>query len=334
MTIKVGIVGTGYAARSRAEALTDDQRSQPLLVAGYCHTEEFARRYGLQAVKSWQQLVVDPRIDLVAVANVSSQHGEVVEAALQAGKQVVVEYPLSLDVTQAERLVRLAADRGLLLHVEHIELIGGLHRTMREYLPHVGVPTYVHYRTLNPQHPAPLKWTYRQDLFGFPFCGALSRVHRLTNLFGQVEQADCHTQIVCHEPPCDYFKGILSSARLRFKSGLIAELTYGKGENLWVRRREIEVQGNAGALVFVGNEGTMTTAEGVKAITVAPRRGLFIQDTRMVLDYLTDCAPLYVSAAESVYALRVADALRRASQSGMTVALPSEDLATYDSATH
>ena len=90
MAIKVGIVGTGYAAKSRVEALADDWRSQPLLVAGHCHTEEFARRYGLQAVESWQQLVVDPRIDLVAVANVSSQHGEVVEAALQAGKQVVV----------------------------------------------------------------------------------------------------------------------------------------------------------------------------------------------------------------------------------------------------
>lgn len=321
MNIKVGVIGTGYAARSRVAALLADRRSQPLLVAGYRHTAAFAEKYGLQVVESWPQLVSDPRIDLVVVANVSSLHGEVVEAALQAGKSVVVEYPLSLDVSQAERLVDLAADQGLLLHVEHIELLGGLHRAMKEYLPDAGIPAYVNYRTLNPQHPAPLKWTYRQDLFGFPFCGALSRVHRLTNLFGQVEKVDCCTQIASRETDAAYFKGILSSARLQFKSGLVAELTYGKGENLWARRRDIEVQGSLGALVFVGNEGTVTTAEGVKAIAVAPRKGLFVKDTRMVLDYLTDHVPLYVSAAESLYALKVGDALRRASQSGQTVYL-------------
>ncbi len=321
MRIKVGVVGTGYAAKSRVEALLVEERSQPLLVAGHRHTAAFAERYGLQAVESWQQLVEDSRIDLVVVANVSSLHGAVVEAALQVGKSVVVEYPLSLDVSQAERLVRLATDKGLLLHVEHIELLGGLHRAMREYLPQVGVPAYVNYRTLNPQHPAPVKWTYRQDLFGFPFCGALSRVHRLTNLFGQVEKVDCCTQIVSRETNADYFKGVLSSARLQFESGLVAELTYGKGENLWTRRRDIEVQGASGALVFVGNEGTLTTAERVKAIAVAPRKGLFVKDTQMVLDHLTDQVPLYVSAAESLYALRVGDALRQASERGRTVYL-------------
>lgn len=321
MSFRVGIVGTGYAAKARVEALLADGRSQPLLVAGYRHTAAFAEKYGLQAMESWPQLVDDARIDLVVVANVSSLHGDVVEAALNAGKSVVVEYPLSLDLSQAERLVRLALDRGLLLHVEHIELLGGLHVAMREHLPAVGLPGYVSYRTLNPQQPAPTKWTYRRDLFGFPFCGALSRVHRLTHLFGQVERVDCCTRIDSSQADSRYFKGILSSARLQFDCGLIAELTYGKGENLWVRRRDVEVQGSLGALAFVGNEGTITTAEGEKAIAVAPRKGLFVKDTEMVLDYLTDGTPLYVSAAESLYALRVGDALRRASDSGETVCL-------------
>lgn len=321
MSIRVGIVGTGYAARARIEALLADERSQPLLVTGYQHTNAFAEKYGLQAEESWELLVNDARVDLVVVANVSSLHGDVVEAALNAGKSVVVEYPLSLDLSQAERLVKLALARGLLLHVEHIELLGGLHLAMRKYLPAVGVPGYVSYRTLNPQQPAPTKWTYRQDLFGFPFCGALSRVHRLTNLFGQVERVDCCTRIVSNQADSHYFGGVLSSARLQFDCGLVAELTYGKGENLWVRRRDIEVQGSLGALAFVGNEGIVTTAEGEKAITVAPRKGLFVKDTGMVLDYLADGTPLYVEAAESLYALRVGDALRRASDSGETICL-------------
>ncbi len=318
--IRVGLVGTGYAAKVRVEALLADERSHPLIVSGHQHTASFAQTYGLESAPSWQVLVNDPRLDLVVVAHASALHGDVVEAALEAGKHVVVEYPLSLDLAQAERLVALAAAKRLLLHVEHIELLGGLHVAMQTHLPLVGEAQYVSYRTLNPVHPAPMSWTYQLDLFGFPFCGALSRVHRLTNLFGQVAQVSCCTQTVMREE-ASAFSSILSSARLTFRSGLIADLTYGKGDQLWVRRRDVEVQGSAGAMSFVGNEGQLITADGNQAIAVAPRKGLFVKDTTGVLDYLTEGKPLYVSAAESVYALSVGDALRRASESGETVYL-------------
>ncbi len=325
MVIQVGLVGTGYAAKVRAQAFQKDARSHLNQVAnyqnGWAHTEAFAQAYGLNAVKSWLQLVTDEAIDLVVVATASGLHGEVVEAALTAGKQVVVEYPLSLDLAQARRLVELAAARQLLLHVEHIELLGGLHVAMQTHLADIGVPSYVSYRTLNPQRPAPMKWSYHRALFGFPFCGALSRVHRLTNLLGRVASVTCCTQSISNVENANYFTSILSSARLRFENGVIAELTYGKGEGLWAYHRDIEVQGSLGAMVFVGNEGQLMTAEGARKIAIAPRKGLFVKDTTYVLDYLTQGSPLYVSAAESVYALSVGDALRRASESGETIYL-------------
>lgn len=323
MAIQVGLVGTGYVARVRAQALSADVRSQLVSVTGrdIARSHAFAEAHGLHSVPSWRHLVRDPMLDLVVVATVSALHGEVVEAALNAGKHVVVEYPLSLDVVQAERLVALAADKDLLLHVAHIELLGGLHVAMRSRLPRLGVVSYVNYRTLKPQRPAPMKWTYQSELFGFPFCGALSRVHRLTNLFGPVKLVDCCTQMIRNETDPSYFKSLLSSGRLLFDSGVVAELTYGKGENLWAYHRDVEVQGSLGALAFVGNEGTVTTVEGVEKIAVTPRRGLLVQDTTRVLEHLTVGAPLYVSAAESVYALKVGDALRRASKCGQSVYL-------------
>jgi biliverdin reductase len=323
MDIRAGLVGTGYAARARAGALMADARSRLISVAGHRpeSTAAFAQAHDLQPVASWQQLVSDDQIDLVVVCTVSSLHGDVVEAALTAGKHVVVEYPLSLDLAQAERLVALAAAQNLLLHVEHIELLGGLHVAMRDYLPQVGAPTYVSYRTINPQHPAPKKWTYHTEMFGFPFCGALSRVHRLTNLWGRVARVDCCTQTVSDEADAAYFKNILSSARLQFENGVVAELTYGKGDRLWNYHREIEVQGSLGAMAFIRDEGTLTTANGTAPIAVSPRRGLFVKDTEAVLEYLTEGKEIYVSAAESLYALSVGDALRRASLSGETIYL-------------
>ena len=327
MVVSVGVVGTGYAARTRVEAFTTDGRSRVIKVAGRSleRTQAFAQQYGLQAAESWRSLTEDPTIDLVVVATVSSLHGGVVETALKAGKSVVVEYPLSLDLSQAKRLVKLAAEKRLLLHVEHIELLGGLHGAMKEYLPRVGTARYVSYRTINIVRPAPLKWTYRFDLFGFPFCGALSRVHRLTHLFGRVRAVDCCTRVVDSEVNADYFSSVLSSARLQFENGLVAELTYGKGADFWAARRHVEIQGSLGALVFARNEGCLITAEGEESITVAPRKGLFVKDTRGVLDYLLEGTPLYVSAEESLYALSVGDALRRASEGGQTVYLDDSD---------
>lgn len=321
--IRVGIVGTGYAAKIRVQAFGDDRRSRAIKVAGRSaeRTELFAQEHGLEAVEDWRSLVGDDDIDLVVVATVSCLHGDVVQAALTADKDVVVEYPLSLDAGQAEALVAIAKEKRRLLHVEHIELLGGLHQAMKVHLPRIGTPSYVNYRTINVVRSAPLKWTYRFDLFGFPFCAALSRVHRLTQLFGGVKAVDCCTRTIQNQADSNYFSSVLSSARLQFKSGLVAEVTYGKGEGFWIGRRDVEVQGQSGALLFERNEGTLTTEAGVESIAVAPRKGLFVKDTQGVLDYLTEGTPLYVRPEDSLYALRVGDALRRASEDGKGVVL-------------
>ena len=316
------MIGTGYAAKARTGALETDSRARTIAVAGRddCRSAQFAQAHGLRAMRSWQALAADDSVDLVVIATVSALHGEIAEAALKAGKHVVVEYPLSFDVMQAERLVDLAARRGLLLHVEHIELLGGLHRAMRAGLDNVGEARYVSYRTLNPQNPAPRKWTYRRALFGFAYFGALSRVQRMVNLFGAVRRVSCCTQYLGDDEfGKDWFRGVMSSARLEFECGVVAELTYGKGEGLWIRRRDVEIQGRRGAIAFTGNQGKLVTAEGAQIIAVEPRKGLFVKDTDAVLGHLTEGTSLYVSAAESLYALRVADALRRASESGQTV---------------
>lgn len=322
MVIRVGLVGTGYAARARIKALKEDGRSHPIAIASRYgqRAEELAQAHGLNAVENWRSLVADKAVDLVVVATVSALHGDVVEAALRAGKHVVVEYPLSLEVDQAKYLVALAAKKSLLLHVEHIELIGGLHQAMRTGLAELGEVSYVSYRTLNPQNPAPQKWTYNQNLFGFAYCGALSRVQRMVNLLGAVARVSCCTRY-SGEGEDGWFKGVVSSARLEFVSGGVAELAYGKGEGLWLKRRDVEMQGALGAIAFTGNAGRLVTSTGERAIAVEPRKGLFVKDTAAVLSYLTEKTPLYVSAAESLYALSVADALRRASESGSTVAV-------------
>lgn len=320
LPIKAGLVGTGFAAKLRAETLQADERSHLVAVTGHTpdKTQEFARNYEASPVDSWQQLVEHPDVDLVIISTINRDHGAIAQAALNADKHVVVEYPLSLDPSEGETLIALAQAKGKLLHVEHIELLGGLHQALRQSLPEIGNPFYARYVTLAPKHPAPRNWTYHPELFGFPFSGAVSRIHRLTDLFGEVASVSCQAQFW---DASDYYTACLCTAQLRFVSGLIAEVTYGKGETFWQSLRNFEVHGDKGTLLFEGDQGTLIRGEERTPIEVAGRRGLFVKDTGMVLDYLVEGTPLYVSPAASCYALKVADGLRQSAETGKTISL-------------
>ncbi|KAM3103552.1 Gfo/Idh/MocA family protein [Phormidesmis sp. 146-12] len=314
LPLQVGLVGTGFAAKLRAETINADPRAQLNGVAGHRSekTQEFGHIHQTQAFSIWQELIDNPRLDLVIISGVNRDHGPIARAALQAGKHVVVEYPLSLDVKEAEELIALAKSKNRLLHVEHIELLGGVHQALIGSLLQIGIPIYARYATVTPQHPVPQKWTYHTELFGFPLSGALSRLHRLTHAFGEVETVYCQNRY--WQLNDSYYSACLCAAQLQFKSGLIADVLYGKGDALWQSERKMEVQGEKGGLVFDGDGGLLINAEGSQAIAVGARRGLFIKDTTAVLDHLIQNTPLYVSAEESLYTLRVAEAARRSAE--------------------
>nr|WP_228014375.1 Gfo/Idh/MocA family oxidoreductase [Fortiea sp. LEGE XX443] len=315
------MVGTGYAAKLRAEALLQDERSHLVAVVGHNTetTESFAKEYQTTALNSWQELVEREDVDMVVISTVNRDHGAIARAALSHGKHVVVEYPLSVDLAEAEELIALAKTQNKLLHVEHIELLGGLHQALKQNLAKIGDVFYVRYSTINPQNPAPRKWTYNHELFGFPLIGAISRLHRLVDLFGKVFTVNCHQRYWSIES--EYYQTCFCMSQLCFSSGLLAQIVYGKGETIWQPERKFEVHGKKGGLIFDGNTGYLIQAEETTPIDVGTRRGLFAKDTTMVLDHLFDGTPLYVTPEESLYTLKVADAAKRAAQTGLTIFL-------------
>jgi biliverdin reductase len=315
--IRVGLVGTGYAAKLRAEAVNQDDRAKLVGVAGHRadKTTEFSHTHQTQAFNAWQELI--DQVDLVIICGVNSEHSSIAQTALESGKHVVVEYPLAIDLESATKAVKTARDRNLLLHVEHIELLGGVHQAFLKALSQVGTPFYARYGTATPQNPAPAKWTFNPQLFGFPLVGALSRPHRLIHVFGAVDSVSCQNRYWNVER--DRFSGCLCKAQLNFKNGVIADVVYSKGETAWTPERKLEIQGDRGALIFNGDEGMLVNSQGATAIEIGARRGLFAKDTSAVLDYLLEGKPLYVQAEESLYTLKVAIAAQRSAAQGQTI---------------
>jgi predicted dehydrogenase len=68
---------------------------------------------------TYAEVLADPEVAAVAIATPAATHSELVCAALDAGKHVLVEKPLTDSVAEGEKLVDLAERNGLVLMCDH-----------------------------------------------------------------------------------------------------------------------------------------------------------------------------------------------------------------------
>src|SRR5438552_664827 len=76
-------------------------------------------RRGLRVSQSIEELLNDRDIEAVLVATPTAMHFEHAMAALSAGKHVMVEKPMAMDLDQSRKLVDEAKQRRLVLSVFH-----------------------------------------------------------------------------------------------------------------------------------------------------------------------------------------------------------------------
>lgn len=119
-TIRIGLVGFGYAARvfhAPLIAATEGLRLQAVASSDAAKVES---ALGDDVpVRTTTTLIASEDIDLVVVATPNDSHFPIAHAALQAGRHVVVDKPFTLTLEQARDLAGLAAARGRLLSVFH-----------------------------------------------------------------------------------------------------------------------------------------------------------------------------------------------------------------------
>lgn len=84
------------------------------------------RNFGLDALLS------DPTIDAVYISSINERHLAQAAAAAAAGKHVLCEKPLSIDLDSARQIVNLCATHGVVLGVNHHLPAAGTHRTIRK----------------------------------------------------------------------------------------------------------------------------------------------------------------------------------------------------------
>jgi len=92
------------------------------------------RNPGLQTTEDYRVILSDPEVDAVLVATEVVTHHALARAALEAGKHVFVEKPLTNSTEQARDLAALAKGRGLTLGVGHVFLYHPAFRALKAAL--------------------------------------------------------------------------------------------------------------------------------------------------------------------------------------------------------
>ena len=116
--IGVGLVGTGKISRQFAAAVRATPGVLPQLV--FSREEATGQRYAKECgvadyTASWEGFLADPRVEAVYIATPNVTHYRQALEALQAGKHVLCEKPLTTDAARFEILASEAASRGLVL---------------------------------------------------------------------------------------------------------------------------------------------------------------------------------------------------------------------------
>jgi predicted dehydrogenase len=115
MRLQAAIAGTGFIGRvhARSARLAGAQLAGVAASSPEAAQTAAAELRADRAFDSAEAMVRDPGIDVVHICTPNHLHLPLAEAALAAGKHVICEKPLALDVAGAQRLVDAAAESGL-----------------------------------------------------------------------------------------------------------------------------------------------------------------------------------------------------------------------------
>jgi predicted dehydrogenase len=123
-SLNIGLIGSGFMGQAHADAyrraglLYRDLPRVPVLHTLADANQTLARaaadRFGFaRATADWRAMVADPEIDVVDITTPNSMHFEMAMAAIDAGKHVYCEKPLTVTLADAEALAEAAARAGV-----------------------------------------------------------------------------------------------------------------------------------------------------------------------------------------------------------------------------
>jgi predicted dehydrogenase len=145
--IRVGVIGVGHIGKEHARIYS---ALDGVCLAGVYdidrgQAERIAAKYRTRSFNSLEEMW--SAVDAVSVASITPTHFDLGRAALENGKHVLIEKPITDNPEHARFLVELAAEKRLILQVGHVERYNPAFQSFLEYLTQ---PRFIEAHRLSP----------------------------------------------------------------------------------------------------------------------------------------------------------------------------------------
>ncbi|HZS08247.1 MAG TPA: Gfo/Idh/MocA family oxidoreductase [Blastocatellia bacterium] len=280
--VRWGLIGCGDISRKRvAPALRDLENSEFVAVsrARAELAEAFAKEFGARKwYADWRDLLGDPEIDAVYIATPVYLHAEQTIAAAEAGKHVLCEKPMALDVSECDRMIAACRRSGVKLGIAYYRHFYPVVNRIKAAIAsgEIGQPMIAQinaFEYMNMQPDDPRAWfiTRAQSGGGPMMDFGCHRIEVLINIFGRVTGTTAFTDSLRFTREVED----TSAAFFKFESGPRATLTVT--HTTFEPQDTLDIFGTAGSIhVPILNKGLMTikTAAGERAETHPPHPNL------------------------------------------------------------
>ena len=121
----VAVIGTGSWGENHARVYKELWLEGVVDTVKICdlnqsRIRDLSSALGIEGTARYKQILDDPHIQAVSIATPSSTHYQIAKEFMEAGKDVLVEKPMTMDVNEAEQLVELATQKNRILMAGHI----------------------------------------------------------------------------------------------------------------------------------------------------------------------------------------------------------------------
>jgi len=266
---RVGIVGTGWGARSQVPNFREAGLEVVAIAGAHRNkTRRLAEEIGgLEPYDDWRDLVKSAGVDLVSITAPPSEHLQMATAALNAGRHVLSEKPTTLNAAEAETLVAAAKE-----HPDRIAIIDHELRFLpawragRERIGELGAIWYIEVRYASPSwgdRERQWKWWNDAKRGGGVWGAVGSHFVDATRYFcGEIESVQAVLKTFIEQRPFgEATKEVTSddfgSVHLRLRNGTIATMTFSAVSGAPDEPSSMVIHGENGALRLVGAEALL-----------------------------------------------------------------------------
>jgi predicted dehydrogenase len=247
--INVGVIGTGHLGSLHSKMYSEIESANFVGVfdTDKQRREETASKYKVTAFKSIGELL--NAVDAVSIATVTTTHFEVAKQALNAGKHVLIEKPITSTLAEADELIALAGSKKVLIQVGHIERFNPAIISLESYTLK---PMFIESHRLAQFNPRGTDVAVVLDLMIHDIDIILSLVN------SPVKQIDANGVAVVSDTPD------IANARLQFENGCVANVTSSRISRTKMRKMRmfqsnayisIDFQQGSADVFRLGNEG-------------------------------------------------------------------------------